>query len=132
VGLGDYLVKEFAEWNPEQHQFGKIELCNFTNPFKTDVFPKLRMAFEARLVRVPVSRTIREDLHSMQRVITPSGNVTYRAPLVDDGHADRCNALALALRAGRIEFAGAFRTAAGIVVPRSAVRRLGYRPGGGA
>jgi hypothetical protein len=29
--LGDYLVKEFGEWNPTQHKFGKIELCAFSN-----------------------------------------------------------------------------------------------------
>lgn len=130
IGLGDYLVQEFGEWKPDEHKFGKIELCTFTMSLKADMFSKMRMDFERRTPRIPISRAIREDLHSMQRVITPSGNVTYRAPLVDDGHADRCNALALALRAGRIEFAGAFRTAAGIVVPRSAVRRGSYSPRG--
>lgn len=132
IGLGDYLVQEFGEWKPDEHKFGKIELCTFTMSLKADLFSKMRMDFEKRSARIPISRAIREDLHSMQRVITPAGNVTYRAPLVDDGHADRCNALALALRAGRIEFAGCLRTASGIVVPRSAVRRLGYRPAGRA
>lgn len=99
VGMGDYLVKEFGEWNPEKHLFGKIELLTFTNATKVDLFSKLRMAFEAVKVRVPVSRTHREDLHSMQRVTTASGTVTYRAPHTEDGHADRCTALALLLRA---------------------------------
>jgi phage FluMu gp28-like protein len=57
------------------------------------------MAFEARRLRVPVSRVIREDLHSMQRVTSNNGGVTYRAPHTEDGHADRCTALALAVRA---------------------------------
>jgi phage FluMu gp28-like protein len=42
---------------------------------------------------------IREDLHSLNRVSTPTGQITYRAPHSADGHADRCTALALALRA---------------------------------
>lgn len=99
VGMGDYLVKEFGEWNPDKHLFGKIELCNFTNALKVDIFPKLRMAFETKLIGVPVSRTIREDLHSVSRVALAGGGVTYRAPHTDDGHADRCTALALYLRA---------------------------------
>lgn len=99
VGCGDYLVKEFGEYNPEKHQFGKIELCTFSNPLKVEIFSKLRIAFDSVKVRVPVNRAIREDLHSMQRVTTPTGNVTYRAPHNDDGHADRCTALALAVRA---------------------------------
>lgn len=99
VGMGDYLVKEFGEYNPEKDLFGKIELCTFTNSLKVDIFSKLKMAFERQRVRIPISRVVREDLHSIQRVVGNSGNVTYRAPHTDDGHADRCTAKALAQRA---------------------------------
>jgi phage FluMu gp28-like protein len=99
VGLGDYLAKEFRPFEPDRHQFGKIELCHFSNTLKVDIFSKLRMAFEKRGLRVPISRVIREDLHSVNRVCTSHGQVTYRAPHSADGHADRCTALALALRA---------------------------------
>jgi phage FluMu gp28-like protein len=99
IGMGDYLVKEFGEWNPEKHRYGKIELFTFSNTLKVEIFSKLRMAFEKRSVRVPISRLVREDLHSVNRVTTASGGVTYRAPHSADGHADRCTALALALRA---------------------------------
>jgi len=102
IGLGDLLVKEFGRWQPEKHSFGKVDLVTFTNAEKLKLFPALRVAFEQRRVRVPVNRLIREDLHSMQRVTTTGGNVTYRAPHTADGHADRCTALALALRAGSI------------------------------
>jgi phage FluMu gp28-like protein len=101
IGMGDYLVQEFKEWKPAEHKYGKIELCVFTQPLKAELFSKLRMAFEKRSVRVPISRSVREDLHSVNRVTTASGGVTYRAPHSADGHADRCTALALALRAGQ-------------------------------
>jgi len=99
IGLGDYLAREFGEWDPARHKFGKIELCNFGNALKLEIFSKLRMAFDRRGVRVPVSRAIREDLHSVTRACTATGQITYRAPHNADGHADRCTALALALRA---------------------------------
>jgi phage FluMu gp28-like protein len=99
VGMGDYLVKEFGEYNPEKDLFGKIELCTFTNSLKAEIFSKLKMAFEQKRTRIPISRTVREDLHSMQRVTSNSGTVTYRAPHNDDGHADRCTAKALSQRA---------------------------------
>jgi phage FluMu gp28-like protein len=99
IGLGDFLVKEFGEWDPERHKLGKIELCNFSNTLKLEIFSKLRMTFEKRGVRIPVNRTIREDLHSLNRVSSPAGQISYRAPHSADGHADRCTALALALRA---------------------------------
>ncbi|MEI8289813.1 MAG: terminase family protein [Verrucomicrobiota bacterium] len=99
VGMGDYLVKEFGEYNPAKDQFGKIELCTFTQSLKVDIFSKLKMAFEQKRTRIPVNRIVREDLHSVQRVTSNNGNVTYRAPHNDDGHADRCTAKALAQRA---------------------------------
>src|SRR5581483_4013116 len=98
VGMGDYLVKEFGEENPSTHRFGKIRLCTFTSALKVEMFSKLRMEFESRLLGVPVSSVIREDLHSLNRVATASG-VTYRAAHTADGHADYGTALALALKA---------------------------------
>ena len=99
IGMGDYLVKEFGEYKPSEHKYGKIELCNFSNTFKCEIFPKLRMAFEKRGVLIPVSVVVREDLHSVNRIVTATGTVTYRAPHTPDGHADRCTALALGVRA---------------------------------
>ena len=99
VGMGDYLVEEFGEWNPDKHLFGKIELVTFSQNSKVDLFSKLRMAFEQRKVRVPIDRVIREDLHSVCRCTSANGGVTYRAPHSSDGHADRCTAKALARRA---------------------------------
>ena len=99
VGLGDYLVDEFGEYKPAADRFGKIELVTFNAANKVELFAKLKMAFEQQRVRIPVSRAVREDLHSMQRVAGSAGAVTYRAMHCDDGHADRCTAKALALRA---------------------------------
>lgn len=99
VGLGDYLVQEFGQYDPDAHLYGKIDLVTFGNTNKVQMFSNLRMAFDALRVRVPVSREVREDLHSMHRVGLPGGGVTYRAPHTADGHADRCTALALCLRA---------------------------------
>jgi phage FluMu gp28-like protein len=65
-----------------------------------EIFSKLRMAFERRAVRVPIRREIREDLHLVNRVTSASGQITYCAAHTPDGHADRCTALALAVRAG--------------------------------
>jgi phage FluMu gp28-like protein len=66
--LGDYLAREFGVIDPAQHRCGKVELCQFTAGLKAELFSKLRIAFENRAVRVPVSSEIREDLHGMQRV----------------------------------------------------------------
>lgn len=101
IGLGDYLAGDRAigQWKPEEHRFGKIELCTFTAKFKREIFPKLRRAFEAPTkLRVPISTAIREDLHEMKQVIS-NGEYNYWAARTREGHSDRCTALALAVRA---------------------------------
>jgi phage FluMu gp28-like protein len=94
VGLGDLLTAQFGT-----APHGKIELCNFTTGLKDELFPKVRAALEARKVWLPRNPVIREDLHSMHRVVSDFGRISYRATHSSDGHSDRCTALALALRA---------------------------------
>jgi phage FluMu gp28-like protein len=99
IGLGDYLAKEVGVWDPQAHKFGRVELCNFSAPFKRELFPRFRRAFEAPTrVRIPISRAIREDLHAMQQVVT-AGQYNYWAPRTKEGHSDRCTAAALGVRA---------------------------------
>jgi phage FluMu gp28-like protein len=101
IGLGDYLVANDAigEWKPSEHKHGKLELCTFTTPFKRELFPKLRRAFQSPTrLRIPVSVAIREDLHQMQQIIS-NGEFNYWSPRTKGGHSDRCTALALAVRA---------------------------------
>lgn len=99
IGLGDYLVKKHGRWNPDGHEFGKIELCTFTAPFKRQIFPKLRRRFEAPVrLRIPISTAVREDLHAMKQIVK-GGEYFYAAPHTAEGHSDRCTALALANRA---------------------------------
>lgn len=105
IGLGDYLVRPergLLQYKPEEHLFGKIELCTFTVKFKREIFPLLRQRFKDAKgqchIRIPISTTIREDLHEMQQVIT-NGEYNYWSRRTKDGHSDRCTALALANRA---------------------------------
>jgi phage FluMu gp28-like protein len=98
VGFGDYAAREFTEWNPAEHKFGKVENCTFSINFKREIFPALLRRFEQKKIRIPVDRLIREDLHAMQQCIT-NGQYNYWAPRGKEGHSDRCTALALAIRA---------------------------------
>lgn len=99
IGLGDLMVKEHGQFDPDGHKFGKVELCTFTAGFKRLLFPRLRKAFEAPTkLRIPVSTVIREDLHQTQQVIS-NGVYNYWSPRTKLGHSDRCTALALAVRA---------------------------------
>jgi phage FluMu gp28-like protein len=96
IGMGDYLVEKWGEYNPRLHKFGKILLVRTTNESKCRLFGNLRTKIEGRKIFIPQNRTIREDLHSVNRSVTKTGKVTYVAPSSKDGHADRATALALA------------------------------------
>ena len=120
VGMGDYLVKEFRECNPAKHKFGKIELCSSPTRSRWRFFPSCAWRLRRRKCASRQTRNVREDLHSVNRVTTPAGGITYRAPHTADGHADRCTALALALRAGRQEAA----TGCCSFIPDSRINRV--------
>jgi len=99
IGFGDYAAREFEEWKPEAHKYGKVQLCTFTVGLKREMFPKFRRRFEAPTsVRIPISRAVREDLHAMQQVVL-NGEYNYWAPRTKEGHSDRCTAGALGVKA---------------------------------
>jgi phage FluMu gp28-like protein len=98
IGLGDMLSEEFGTWSPSSPH-GRIELCSFTPALKQELFPRLRASLERGQLWLPASAPIREDLHSLHRVVSPNGSISYRATHSADGHSDRATALALALRA---------------------------------
>lgn len=93
VGLADLLERPHGQ---------KLESCTFTSGLKQEVYPRLRAAFERGLLRIPNSQAIRDDLHGVQKVVSPQGQVSYRATSSPDGHSDRCTALALAVRAAQM------------------------------
>lgn len=114
-GIGAMLAEELARKNggiikDGDIVGGKVEQCAITSGFKQEIMEDMRSKFQDRTVRVPVSKRVREDLHSLQKVTTQGGSVRYLAPHNEDGHADIAFALALALFAGKTAggFVGAF------------------------
>lgn len=99
IGMGDMLVREFGEYKPEAHKFGRVELCTFSAALKREIFPKLREAMEGCRLRIPADPALRTDLSAMQQVCS-GGQFSYEAPRTKDGHSDRCTAAALCVRAG--------------------------------
>ncbi|NUM71223.1 MAG: hypothetical protein HUU43_10270 [Ignavibacteriaceae bacterium] len=97
TGMGSPLA-EFA-----QEKFGtyKVEAVTFSNKVKQDMAVKLRNVIEDKQILIPQTKEIREDLHSIRKVVTSAGNTRYDAERSESvtGHADRFWALALALHA---------------------------------
>ena len=95
TGIGAMLAERLA------HRFGhRVEAVHFTAAVKAELAMPLLRLFQDRLARVPADADVREDLHSVRKVVTAANHVRLDAPRTDArGHADRFWALALAYHA---------------------------------
>src|SRR5690606_39080172 len=95
TGLGgpisEHLAKRLGDY--------KLEAVNFTNERKRELFSRAKKSFQGQKVRIPNSQKLRDDLGSIQRIVTQQGLIKFIAARTRDGHADRATALALALHA---------------------------------
>jgi len=93
TGIGMQLAEELKEKHGS-----KVIPVYFTAKTKEELSEKLRIKFQDRLIRVPDDADLREDLHSVRKTLTPSGNVKIEGG-TKDSHADRFWSLALAVHA---------------------------------
>lgn len=94
TGIGMHLAEELAAKHP-----GRVEEVTYTAALKTEIFTRLHASFEDRSVSIPDDDIVHLDLHSVRKSVTASGAVRFDAAQGDHGHADRANALALAVHA---------------------------------
>lgn len=94
-GLGMQLAEELVA------RFGdhRVEPITMTMPVKESMASLSLMVFQRGMLSIPDHRPLIDDLHSVTRSITPSGNIRYMAPREEGSHADRWTALSLALQA---------------------------------
>ena len=103
-GLGLQLSEE------TQEKYGKfrVEPITATNATNAALAYNLKTNFEDKTIYIPPDDAIREDIHSIQKITTVSGNIRFdaaKAAGIDiknkqHSHADRFWSLALALHAG--------------------------------
>ena len=95
TGIGAQLAENTVT------KFGmyRIEPVTFTNEVKNDLATRVLRTFQDRRIRIPISQTLRNDLHSIKKTMTAAGNIRFDAERTKDGHADRFWALSLALMA---------------------------------
>jgi len=97
TGLGEKPVED-----ARRRHGSRVEGVLFTPASKQLLATIAKDAFEDRKVRIPKGiREIREDLHKLQKVTSPTGAPRFIAERDSDGHADRAWALFLALYAAQ-------------------------------
>jgi len=109
TGLGMQLAEE------AQEAFGKykVEAVTFTPAVKEELAMNLLPYFEDKAIFVPDSPEVRDDLHSVRKIVTTAGNVRYDTGKDDetDGHSDRFWSLGLAVHAAGSKIGGPFNVA---------------------
>jgi phage FluMu gp28-like protein len=95
TGLGmmiaEQLMKKWGEM--------KILPVYFTQKTKEELASRLKATFEDSKIRIFPERDLREDLHSVKKEITPSGNIKLKSEYNKNSHADRFWATALGVKA---------------------------------
>jgi phage FluMu gp28-like protein len=111
TGMGEAVVEQARD----AHGRHRIEGVLFSPAAKLDMATRLKDQMEDRRLRLPQGdRALRNDLHSVERQVGPTGIPRLIADREGGSHADRFWALALAVSAAD--------TAAGPVVVRSKPR----------
>ena len=91
TGIGAMLAERLVQrWGH------RAEAVTFTAAAKSELAMPLLRLFQDRLLRVPAEADVREDLHSVRKVVTAANNIRLDADRDERGHADRFWALALA------------------------------------
>jgi len=109
TGMGTFPADRMRK----KHGHYRVSPVVFTLQKKAELATRLYTAFAERGIKLAsadhclqqsnpppgIALAIRNDVCSIQRIVTSSNNVTYDAPRTREGHADRAWALALALEA---------------------------------
>jgi len=95
TGIGGPVAESLAKQLGEH----KLTCINFNNNTKRELFARMKKNLQSGTVRIPADKRLRDDITSLNRIVTPQGVVKYAAARTRDGHADRATALALALDA---------------------------------
>jgi phage FluMu gp28-like protein len=91
-GVGMHLATTLATSFP-----GTVEPITFTNPLKSEMAHRVKVAMQAGAFWIPPDDEIVEDFSSLERNVTEAGREQLTAPSGPTGHADRFWAAALAV-----------------------------------
>lgn len=94
--IGEQAKKDFGEF--------KVEAVKFTAPLKETLAHTMKREFDDRRLLIPSDFNLREDLHSVRRIVTAAGNTRFDVMAPERlGHADRFWAATLAVHAARAQ-----------------------------
>lgn len=94
TGIGMQIAEEL------KRKWGEYKVLSvyFTAKTKEELASRLYTKFQDKTIRIPPDNDLREDLHSVKRLVSDKGNIRYEGG-TEEGHADRFWSLALSIYA---------------------------------
>lgn len=123
TGIGMNLAED------AQDKFGRfrVEAVTFTNQVKAAIANTLYTYAEDIRLYIPSDPEIREDLHSVKKIVTVAGNIRFDAANTENSHADRFWACGLSVHAAHDAPSGPVSTSVGSRGKREASKMVeGY------
>jgi phage FluMu gp28-like protein len=100
--IGMQLTEELAELFGAHRIIGQ----SFTMAYKNRIAGRMKVAIQSQTLLIPEDEAILNDFHSIQKSVTPSGNVVLDSPRTKESHGDRFWAAAMALDSAGNSLAG--------------------------
>ena len=94
-GIGNQLSEEICR------EFPQMKGLYFTNANKEEMAIDIKRLLENNQIVLPDDEALVNDIHSVKRLITASGNFRFDAERTAEGHADRFWAIGQAVRAAK-------------------------------
>jgi len=88
-----------AEWAQQECGRGRVETVNVTAGLKGQMAGQVRRLAEEGRLRIPADEAIRNDWHSVRRIVSAGGVLRLDSARREGGHADRFWAAALGVYA---------------------------------
>lgn len=115
TGMGEFpaaeMVRKYGQRVVAHGQRNKVEPVNFSETIKAELAGGIFVALNEGRLKLPrrdhvlpqaepgTADALRKEFLSLQRVVTPKGNVVYDTPRTDIGHGDRLWSIALGIHA---------------------------------
>ncbi len=121
IELAENMVKRYP---------GICEAVNFTNQWKEESASHTRRLMESQNIALPDDRSIRNQIHSIKRIVTEHGNLRFDAEKNKEHHGDVLWGIAMAVMELRQTEVGTLASAGSTnsdEVPQRTVRRIPKR-----
>ncbi len=93
TGMGEQITEELVR----EYGAMRVHGIQFTGQIKETLASEVKREFDRANMVIPADRETQRQIHSIRRLLTTAGNLSFDSPRDEKGHSDRFWSLALAV-----------------------------------